>query len=162
MQIASNMQRIIQIIDVITILSSISNLAYCAADIGRIELYSDSLWVLMSLSLLIRVFRFTDQRWQLVADRMVISTLVIQPLAECHEYGLSSADDLYKFLFALVLNSSIILVRGRLFRVLLSMPVLPMFIGIVLNVPEAPILLLTSAVGCIWREHLTATSPIQI
>lgn len=79
---AFSMQRIIQIIDVITILSSVSILAYCAADVSRIGLYDVAWWVLIPLSILIRVICFTDQ---LVADRMVISTLVIQAVAEIHE-----------------------------------------------------------------------------
>ena len=160
-QISSNMQRIIQILDVITIFSSLSFLAYCASDFeySWLTLYDVTSLVPFLLAIIIRICRFADQRWQLVADRLVMSTLVIFPLYEKFFEG--SEDDLSLYLFTVVLNSSIILVRGRLFRVLLSVPILPMFIGAALYIPDAPVCILTSAVGCIWREHLT-TPHIQI
>ncbi len=165
-QISSNMQRIVKIIDVITIFSSLSFLAYCASGprYRLLTLYDITWWVLFPLAIFIRICRFTDQRWQLVADRMVMATMVIQPLEIiCNVVLAGSEDDLSPYVFALIKNSLVVLVRGRVFRALISVPVVPLATMTALNVPNVPVFYLTCVLGCIWREELNAsTSPSAI
>ena len=128
------------------------------------------LWVLLfPLSIVIRICFSAEQRWQLIADRVAISVpalsciyILLFGLVEVLSGSTIDAKSAIGFLFGLIVLASVVAVRGTTStatRVLLSVLVLPIFLPPLIDGPSAgPVCFLTSALGCIWREHLTPTT----
>lgn len=180
------MQRILPVLDAITISSSlfliygdIRNWIALITPLWDPNIIATALlwWVLFPLSIIVRICRFSDQRWQLFADRIVISVYAlnfangpltvsglylsgyeIDPMKAMEFACPRSLTPLSIFLVGgllLIVSMSIMLVKGTIMRVLLSVMVLPMFLR-----PQIYVVPL-SALGCMWRQQLTSHLAIQ-
>jgi hypothetical protein len=172
------MQRIIRVLDALTIASSVAlthtnvcsilQSVWSPADIVNVLLW----FVLLPLSIVIRTCFFANQRWQLVADRVVTSAfalgctyILLSGVVEVLSGSTIDLEPATGYLFGLIVLVSVVAVKGTTstaVRVLLSVLVLPMFLPpLILSPAVGSVCFLTSALGCIWREHRT-THPIQI